>query len=93
MLAEQLRAEGEGRGEDEVESNNVPAKLAETIRVQWQPGMSKSAVSRLLGKDYAGTSWCRKVDQIIDYLVSTTPTQEMQGRNLTPGMPKSPLAG
>lgn len=51
------------------------SQLAESIRAHWQPVMSKSAVSRLFGKNYAGTSWCRKVDKVIDYLSSTTTPQ------------------
>lgn len=54
-------------------------QLAESIRDQWFPGMTKSAVSRLLGKNYAGTAWCRKVNQVIEYLVSTTPTEKTPG--------------
>jgi hypothetical protein len=61
-------------------------QLAESIREQWTPGMSKSGVSRLFGKNYAGTSWCRKVDQVIEYLASTTPTS-------TQGLPMEATAG
>lgn len=53
-------------------------RLAESIREQWKPGMSKSAVSRLLGKAYAGSSWTVKVDQIIEHLRSTTTPQHPQ---------------
>jgi hypothetical protein len=50
------------------------AELAESIRGKWSQGMSKSAVSRLLGKAYAGSSWTVKVDRVIEHLGSTTPT-------------------
>jgi hypothetical protein len=55
-------------GRDEV------AELAEGIRERWSPEMSKSAVSRLLGKEFAGSSWTAKVNRVIEYLSTTTPT-------------------
>jgi predicted ATPase len=61
------KAEGGGQG-DEV------AELAEGIRERWSPEMSKSAVSRLLGKEFAGSSWTAKVNRVIEYLSTTTPT-------------------
>jgi DNA segregation ATPase FtsK/SpoIIIE-like protein len=63
---------------------NDIAEMAEQIRAQWSSEMSKSAVSRLFGKNYTGTSWCRKIDQVIEYLRSTTPTQEATDLDLTP---------
>lgn len=47
-------------------------RLAESIRGQWADGMSKSAVSRLLGKPYGGSSWTLRVDEVIKLLSSTT---------------------
>lgn len=49
-------------------------RLAESIRDQWKPDMSGSAVAALLGKRYAG-SWHAKVNQIIEYLSSSTSTE------------------
>lgn len=50
-------------------------EMAERIRSQWSPTMSKSEVSRLFnGKEFAGTSWCAKINRVIDYLTSTPPT-------------------
>lgn len=73
-----VAAETEPPAQDEI------ARLAESIRAQWSPGMSKSEVSRLLGKDFAGTSWCRKVNQVIAYLVSTTPKPPPDTQDLEP---------
>jgi hypothetical protein len=65
------------------------AKMAESIRGQWKPGMSKSEVSRMFGKPYAGPSWCAKVNQVIDYLSSSTSssassTEKMPDSGLMP---------
>lgn len=49
-------------------------EMAESIRSQWTAELSKSKVSQLLGKPYAGSSWVRKVEQVIEYLSSTTTT-------------------
>ena len=46
-------------------------QLAESIRDQWKPEMSGSAVGRLLGKTYSG-SWYQKINRIIAYLSSST---------------------
>lgn len=46
-------------------------ELAESIRDRWNSGLSKSAVSRLLGKEFAGSSWVATVNAVIDYLAST----------------------
>jgi len=62
---------------------NEIARLAESVRAQWSPGMSKRALSRLLGKEYAGNSWTAKVDQVLEYLSATT----------TPSTPHLPLHG
>jgi len=61
-------------------------QLAGSIREQWFPSMSKSKVSQLLGKAYAGNSWCRKVDQVIEYLTSTTTTTTTttENRHISP---------
>lgn len=48
------------------------AQMAEKIRDQWSPSLSKSEVSRMFGKEFAGTSWVSKVNQVIEYLTSTT---------------------
>jgi len=50
------------------------AQLAESIRAQWTPELGKTRVSKLLKKDYAGTSWVATVDAVIEYLKSTTTT-------------------
>lgn len=44
-------------------------KLADSIRAEWRPDMSKRAVARLIGKDYAG-AWASKIDAMIAYLMS-----------------------
>jgi len=46
-------------------------QLAESIREQWSPEMSKRAVGKLLGKTYAG-AWADKIDKVIDHLGATT---------------------
>jgi hypothetical protein len=61
-------------------AGNLPPKteieeLAESIRDRWHADMSKSEVSRLLGKKFAGTSWTDKVNQVIAHL-SSTPTPD-----------------
>lgn len=55
-------------------------RMAESIRSQWQPGMSKRATSKLLGKEYAGNAWTSKVNQIYAYLTATTTTDAPPGR-------------
>jgi hypothetical protein len=47
-------------------------QLAESIRDQWSPELSLNKVSLLLGKPYAGNSWCKKVRDIVEYLTTTT---------------------
>lgn len=50
-------------------------QLADSIREQWTPRMSKNAVSKLLaGKPYSGASWTAKVDRVIEYLRSSSST-------------------
>jgi hypothetical protein len=49
--------------------------MAETIRERWTPELSKSKVSQLFGKGFAGTSWTRKINDVIEYLTSTTTTE------------------
>lgn len=68
-LAEILKA-AEGQTA-EPEQNSAEA-LAERIRAKYMPGMSKSEVSRLLEKPYAGQSWIAKVEKVIAILSSTT---------------------
>lgn len=46
-------------------------QLAESIRGEWNPTMSKRAVGRLLGKSYAG-AWAEKIDQVVERLTATT---------------------
>ena len=46
--------------------------MAESIRARWHPSLSKSKTSELLGKSFAGSSWVRKVNDVIEYLKSTT---------------------
>jgi hypothetical protein len=60
--------------EEPVKPVDEIAEMAERIRSQWSAGMSKSEVSRLFGKEFAGTSWTAKVNKVIAYLTSTTPT-------------------
>ena len=47
------------------------ASLADTIRGQWSPSISKRGVGRLLGKEYAG-AWAKTIDRVIEYLSATT---------------------
>jgi hypothetical protein len=54
------------------------AQMAETIREDWNPTMSKRATAALLGKTYAG-SWAAKVDQIIEILSATTTPRAASG--------------
>lgn len=51
-------------------------QLAESIRAQWEPGMSLNKTSTLLGKPYAGNSWCAKVQEVSAYLTATTTTEK-----------------
>lgn len=53
------------------------ARMAESIRSQWNPEMSKSEVSRLFGKELTGTIWFGKINEVIKYLAST-PTPNVQ---------------
>lgn len=59
-------------GPDQHPPANEIARMAEEIRNRWNPALKKSEVSRLLGKEFAGTSWVSKVNQVIEYLISTT---------------------
>lgn len=47
-------------------------ELAESIRGRWTDQMGKSEVSRMLGREYAGTSWVSTVNAVIEYLSTTT---------------------
>jgi len=69
---------------DETKGNEIH-DMAESIRTRWTASLSKNKVSQLLGKDYAGNSWCRKVDQVIEYLSSTT-TTTTENRPISPDM-------
>jgi DNA segregation ATPase FtsK/SpoIIIE and related proteins len=51
--------------------------LAESIRAEWHAGMTKSEVSRLLGRPFGGASWTSKVNQVIEYLSSSSSTNNM----------------
>lgn len=66
----------------EVSKVSEVERLAESVRAQWFPGMSKSALSRLLGKPYAGSSWTQRVDSIIEFLASTTPSTAQNGAEM-----------
>ena len=74
-LADQMRAGNDAPDSVPTAKDEIIA-MAEKIRSQWSIGLSKTKVSGLLveGKPYAGSSWCPKVDAVIAYLVSTTPT-------------------
>jgi hypothetical protein len=54
-----------------IPQKNEIAEMAESIRAQWSPGMSKRAVARLFNKTYGG-AWASKIDRIIEYLGATT---------------------
>ena len=65
-LSEQAGAQDEAPAKgDEI------AELAESIRGRWNPSMSKRAVGRLLGREYAG-AWAGKITRVIEYLSATT---------------------
>jgi hypothetical protein len=63
-----------------VDPNSIEA-LAESIREQWRPGLSKRKVAELLGKPYGG-SWATKIDQIVACLTATTTTERPLGNVL-----------
>jgi hypothetical protein len=46
--------------------------MAESIRSQWTPGLSKTKAAKLLGFPQYGGSYIGKVDRVIEYLTSTT---------------------
>ena len=52
---------------------NELTQLAESIREDWNPSLSKRATAAMLGKTYAGSS-AAKIDQIIEILGATTTT-------------------
>jgi hypothetical protein len=54
----------------EVKRDPKIVALAETIRNEWTPVMSGSAVARLLNQNYAGW-WKQRTDTVIEYLRST----------------------
>ena len=54
--------------------NDIEA-LAESIRSEWKPDMSKRSVAKLIGKEYAG-SWASVVDKLVTYLNSN---QNLEG--------------
>lgn len=66
ILADQLQA-----GSEASEPVGEIARLAESIRENWNPSMSKRQVAKLLGKEYAG-GFAGKVDKIIEILSATT---------------------
>jgi hypothetical protein len=54
-----------------VQDNEI-IQLAESIREDWEPGLSLNKTSQLLGKPYAGASWTEKVKAVVAYLSTTT---------------------
>lgn len=52
--------------------------LADSIRARWSPELSLNKTSELLGKPYAGNSWCAKVKQVYQLLSTTTTTANGQ---------------
>ena len=79
-LAEQVEMQVVGRESVERGATEI-AQLAESIRGQWTPGMSKSAVSRLFGKSLTGTVWCDKVTAVVEYLSSTSTSTPSSAQN------------
>lgn len=57
--------------EPEPQPANEVAVLAESIRDQWTPEMSKRMVGRLLGIEYAG-NYIKKIDKVIELLTANT---------------------
>jgi hypothetical protein len=81
LLVARVATETETEQTAESEQPNEIVRMAESIRDQWSPGMTKSAVSRLFGKSLTGTVWCDKVSAVVAYLSSTstsTSTSEKQ---------------
>jgi DNA segregation ATPase FtsK/SpoIIIE-like protein len=68
ILAEMTITEADPPVLDEI------AQMVEQIRGIWHRGMSKRAVAKLLGVEYAG-SYTTKIDKVIDRLSATTTTQ------------------
>ncbi len=60
-------------GNEQSSSSSEIVRMAEEIRSQWSPSLSKRAVGRLLGKEYAG-AWAWTIDQIVEHLAATTTT-------------------
>ena len=54
-----------------VQDNEI-IQLAESIREDWEHGLSLNKTSQLLGKPYAGASWTEKVKAVVAYLSTTT---------------------
>lgn len=73
MMAESVAAETPEPAEQLSQPDEI-VQMAESIRDRWSPSLSKNKVSQLFGKNYAGNSWCQKIDQVIEYLSSTTTT-------------------
>lgn len=56
-------------------------EMAEKVRAQWEPGLSLSKLSQLLGRPYAGPSWIMKVKKVAEYLTATTQNTPPTGEN------------
>lgn len=66
--------------------------LAESIRDQWQAGMSGTFVAtKLLGLSQYGGAHKTKTDKVISYLISTTTTPKVPGNGLVE--PRSSVVG
>ncbi len=61
------------------EADTRVVELANKIRDQWTPGLSGNKIAGMLGFSQYGGSYKRKVDQVIEYLTSTTTTTATQG--------------
>jgi hypothetical protein len=62
--------------------SNEVVEMAEKIRKDWHPGLSKSEVSRMFSsKPYAGSSWTSRISAVIEYLTSTSTTTAENGQN------------
>lgn len=73
-------------GNNAVVTNGPSAEIvqmAESIRADWKPNMSKRAVGRLLGLTYAG-GYTEKIDSVIEFLTATTTNTMPQTGLLSP---------
>jgi len=67
--------------EVEVKPLDEIAQMAESIRGQWMPMMSKRAAAKLLGYSQYGGAYADKVDRVLDYLGATTTTPKNSPEN------------